>query len=1260
MNESVRTIKFTKTIYFISLKTFTMIQNRTDNNKNSLSNRVMIKRNEILEENLPKLIKFLINYLKKLKAINEYENPDKLEDFSPIILTNEEDKHCQTLKYAIDNRNIKNLALTGPNGSGKSSILKTFEHNHPEYKCLNISLATFDEKTLETEKIEYNILKQLFYSVEHKKIPESRFKRIENHTGIWWKTILFTLWLFSIIYFLKIELIENIKKSLHIDFIIKGLDIIYGLFLIAGAFYVLSKVMNFIINFKLTKFKIKETDFENDQDKKTINFENEIDEILYFFEKNPVEIVFIQDIDRFKKNKSEIFIKLREINYLINNYEPIKKGRKITFIYAVTDNIFKENERSKFFDFIIPVIPIINYTSSSSKIIEKLSEDISDGKLSKDFIEDVSLFLNDYRTIKSIYNEYIIYKKILGKVLLNYNDLLAMMIYKNIEPTDFENLNNNQGYVFKAIENSSSLIEDRIKIYDDKINKLTKKIDETKKEKLKNIKELRMIYIFKFFEMISSENNYTIFGFFLNNNKCSVENLLENSYFDLYIKESSIKYYYSSNNYTSSGISFNDIEKSIDKISYSQRLEIIKNSEKDKLNEIKIELAENENKKNELNSKKLFELLDNNNSTEYFGKIHAEIKEINNLKLINYLISKGHLNEDYNHYISYFHPGSITKEDNDFLISLLPSEKALPHNHKLNEIGSLVKKIKKENFSRDAILNFSLIDYLVENNIDANLNLIISLLVKKNEKSIQFIDEYLNQTNEINKLCFFKIIFDKWDNLLNLLINKSNFPDTKIELYISNIFAILDLKTIEKIDKKNVLADYISNLKKLNCLNSKKVNSEILKEFLKSRVVFKSIEYNKEDKDLLNFIYDNILYDLNENMIELFLKFKNKLNIEKLRTSNYTSIINSGCETLIDYVNEYINEYIENVFLKLDNNNNESQESLKLLLENENLSKEFLNESIVQGQFIISDLSTIKSRNIQASLISNNKIESNWSNIISYYKKEKQIDEIIVDYLNKNYNILSHAISISDPDNSVKISFSKDLIKSNISDESFSKLVNCIPYKYEDASEFIEINESKLKSLIEAKKLILSPENYTVIESSYVNLLLFLIEKNSDNFFKNLDDYNLNSPIIIEIIDSNNIKLNQKKLIVEHLPDSILLSSDLLISKLSDFLLDNKSLNVDISQKLLIEIISKANSFDKKISLTNLYFSVIKKDNIRNLLIKIGNPISNLLVGKHSKIENNNQNIKFINHIKEHVVSSINYVEKNKKIDIIPYKNLKI
>ena len=64
---------------------------------------------------------------------------------------------------------------------------------------------------------------------------------------------------------------------------------------------------------------------------------------------------------------TEIFTKLRELNNLINGSKQI--NRKVVFLYAIKDDMFQDKERTKFFDFIIPVIPVINSSNWEKPIM---------------------------------------------------------------------------------------------------------------------------------------------------------------------------------------------------------------------------------------------------------------------------------------------------------------------------------------------------------------------------------------------------------------------------------------------------------------------------------------------------------------------------------------------------------------------------------------------------------------------------------------------------------------------------------------------------------------------------------------------------------------------------------------------------------------------------------------------------------------------------------------------------------------------------
>lgn len=90
----------------------------------------------------------LEQYSKQLSALQHKTEPLNL--LAPRMVDKSE--YVSILKSAIDDEEVRNVALSGTYGAGKSSIIKTFERNNPKYKCLNLSLAAFAEEFQSLQK----------------------------------------------------------------------------------------------------------------------------------------------------------------------------------------------------------------------------------------------------------------------------------------------------------------------------------------------------------------------------------------------------------------------------------------------------------------------------------------------------------------------------------------------------------------------------------------------------------------------------------------------------------------------------------------------------------------------------------------------------------------------------------------------------------------------------------------------------------------------------------------------------------------------------------------------------------------------------------------------------------------------------------------------------------------------------------------------------------------------------------------------------
>lgn len=314
------------------------------------------------------------------RKVNRWKLEDTGENhislLSPIDDFKRHKEYIIRLKNAIDQPNVFNIALTGSYGAGKSSILKTFKAYYPEYHYVNVSLASFVEVNMSEsdstpkskedsfeEQLEYSILQQLFYHVKATNIPESRFGRIERTSSK--KRILNTV---SILLFVVANLFlfcqEQVTKYFLIPAEVLKFSFSFGISIfvfVIGILVILFQLILFIKKISIKNLKLDKATLEFEEKKNVSIMNRYLDEILYLFQEKKYNVVIFEDIDRFEN--THIFTKLRELNLILNQSEEI--GRRIVFLYALKDDIFTTaEERTKFFDYIVPVIPFVNVSNS--------------------------------------------------------------------------------------------------------------------------------------------------------------------------------------------------------------------------------------------------------------------------------------------------------------------------------------------------------------------------------------------------------------------------------------------------------------------------------------------------------------------------------------------------------------------------------------------------------------------------------------------------------------------------------------------------------------------------------------------------------------------------------------------------------------------------------------------------------------------------------------------------------------------------------
>jgi len=1175
-----------------------------------------------------KLLNFLNDFINYLQKIYNHFSETSLENLpytslSAIDNADIESDYKKSLDWALKNRknnDIKNIAITGPYGSGKTSILKTYmaKYGGKNLHFLNISLATFKEEESNGEKnikedllrlIELSILQQIFYHEKDSKIPDSRFRKIKNYKKT--HLIITTLSLFflilSVINLVYPNLLELLLK---VDFnsVLNNFLHFSSLFIIIiSILHLTYKSIRIISSVKIDKLNIQNAEISIDESISKSILNNHIDEILYFFEVTEYNIVIIEDLDRFKQ--TEIFTKLREINLLINNSKKIKKD--VVFIYAVRDDIFKEdNERTKFFDFIIPVIPIINPSNSGQKLIEQKQK--NNYNISENLIDSVSLFIDDMRLLYNIMNEYYLYQQKLNNTL-NQDKLLSIIVYKNIFPNDFTLLNNNKGLLFDCIDNKRNYVQSEILQINNKINNIRKEIKELEALKIKDIKELRNLYLLA--ELMHLKG----FAFFsINGEEKTIAEMSTDTNFD-YLLNDAVSYHIINNSYARSiPKKFEEIEKQVDpSAKYAQRILQIKNWNDDRIEILKKEIQELEKNKEGARNLKIRQLLSS-------GNIEINIENAKQKKITNILLLNGFIDEDYLDYVSIFYEGSLTKIDYQFLLNV-KSQTPTRLDYKLNNINKLIEKINIFDFDKEYTLNYSLLDFVFCNQQFKEVkNTIFIKLKDESDISVEFINGFIDTTTNIKS--FIIELVSAWTNIWIFLKTKSSFTEEQESKYFKLIIEYARIEDLVILYKDNFFKSKI-----LENPNFLIVTNDIqrIKEIIKSlNLHFVLLNSEAMPTELLDFIYENDYYEINPTMLALILKAKGDFNQSDFDKKNYWSIENSKCEHLKKYINKNLNEYITNVYLKIKSNNKEEEKNLIALLNSDSIIQENKEDIIKLTQTKISDLSLTESLEVDACLFEQSKVKATWENVFLYYQTdENKISEPIITFLNNKENAQELSVIKIKKDVEGKAEYtsfiSKIITTNSITDENYSLILKSVPYKFASL-EFGNLSKSKHGSLLQNGILVFNTENYDLLKLQDFHIMF--IEYHKPDFLNQIKDYEINATDASRVLESTKFNFEEKNRLVESLDETILISSDTLLRKIGLIILDNNSFRI-ANTILKVIIVNKIFTTEEKIRVFNLKHNQLENEYLDSFLNSLGEPYSDIAIrGKRPALKRTEYN----------------------------------
>lgn len=1200
----------------------------------------------------------------------------------------------EAINFSLKNDKILNAAISGSYGSGKSSLLETYKKNHPEKKFLNISLTHFNsmensgnikEKNMkgnnntgqdnleenDNEKtkslanvLEAKILNQMLHQISEKNIPLTDFKIKGKFSKLrlvfstifilvfilsFFQIIFFNQWYNFIIGLYNIKFIYNIFKISTYPYfkLISGIT----LFILLGIY--IYKILKFqkTKNF-LKKLNIQGNEFEIAGDNEDSYFDKYLNEVIYLFENSGVDAIIFEDIDRYEI--SEIFERLREINKLVNNKLKNKKNkfflsfiffsqkrRTLKFFYLLRDDIYISKDRTKFFDFIIPVIPVIDSSNSYDKIIELLKENNYYG-LNEKFLYKISLYIDDMRLLKNICNEFkIYYKKLSGDkndIKINSNKIFSIIVYKNLFPKDFSDLQLNQGFVYNLFSQKDKFLEERIKEINDQINFLNQQKNETL-----DLRELELLN----------------------------------------------EYYY---NYYNKGVFSEQEYNDWRSFKYDERKKLLEERKENTIYEIEKKINSLEHGKNKLKNSPFRKIITRENIDSIFTCTYTDelknehkfenVKGNTYFKLLKFLIREGYLDERYSYYMAYFYENSLTKSDKNFLIAVADKEK-LEYSYKLDNPNLVNERLEIADFDEIESLNFDLLNCLLgfEDNNSKNKKTTIFTQLKET-RNFEFVSSYLRLDNleEIHRKKFTTLLYSTWETFFSEVKNYENLLENELYMYVVDILQFSKKDDLEKINKNSNIVEYIENKKDffdfrlyLKNIQVLEIHSNYLHFFdnLESLdIKFKELEYSdtfdafrhkglgwtifesnfKKKRYILNFnninlMIKEVLYrDILSRDIQeptkfeetlIFLKKEkldstdekiNELNdilSKELKSKNYT-IINNGLENsscLLEYLEENMNKYAEIILENCDGKIEEEEEYIIKFLNFEDITNEKKEKYIEFLANNITDFFKIDDRNLWSILLSKKKSEYSEKNIFTYFR-ENGFNEILIQFINLKLK---------------KLSYKEFNFEEEDKSRFFTEVLKCYELNnevYENILETLEYNEGKIvfpENMPKDKLDILIKHNIIKINSHNLKVIRNYYKNNLNNFIKlNLENY-------IRIIDTNNNLFSQEELLVILSDKKIDVDSKLKLLKFSNqkIKIMDKDYPVEVQNYILennydnsefLELIKNFNNFEEKTK--EIIFS-ITKNNIGNFYSNLDKTPSSL-INKFLKDKEIEDEVKFI------------------------------
>ncbi len=1074
-------------------------------------------------------------------SLTEGESGDRYDTLAPKTINDASMReYFIALKYALSQKDVRNIAITGSYGAGKSTVISSFMKYHCDDKYINVSLAGFDMTENETtvspthQEVELSILQQILYKENREKLPDSRIDRIidrgPHYVRGTYRALLRVIAPIAaaafIIYFKTIAEFLSLPSSwtevFNAHYIIKG--IILVLLAFTALYFITasaSRIGIFDKKLKLSKIALLSGDVEASEQETPSLLNNCLDEIVYFFTKLEYKVVIFEDLDRL--GTPEIFVKLREINKIVNNN--IVDGNPVRFVYAVRDDLFLgADARTKFFDFILPVIPFMDSRNAFTLLKRKMLLDTHNDK----YLKDISAYINDMRSLQNLVNEYHVFSNIVdnGKDKIK---LLSLVFYKNIYALDYFFTDKKTGVLYSFIRDyrTRKLHSNHFDSLETKLDLLQTEIEHLNHEPMYDHRGIREDIVCRYLPKVlwgrvhfATGNRGGGYNYMPTQD--SIED--ESVFLHLLSGDENIFLGYSIN-YNNNFLVFDRSTRDQLKEEYLKRKEKMGKDKNSAYSELQIKIKnikESIKLKNALSLRELTLIIGREKFAEIAQgyleameghdfvseqQLHALCADMRNggLDALYLLLSDGLVMQDFMAYRSIFHEGSMTVNDNDFLkavgqdLSCAISNGEYFIDDENRVIGELVEHNR---IYADGALHHQLVTHLIDNADEHLAGMFASLFSQSDEHIFAVFSELYTRFGKP----------ETFDKLIVTALQKNGYLDRMVavlagqpgekftnDIAISVIACVSSEHALDKLQYRQLIHS-------LGCRIISQLTEENQEAFMRHvqqadacyDELFEPI--TPTERYCLQFIAQNSLYQLTRHNVGIAIScLIDNITPEEAERKPWTFAYEHKLSTVSDYFSQNIDIFVRDVFIS----SSEDADCIRYVLTRTSLSDGSKGDIVRNMAFSFDDLSGISAKaeftedqltiSYHDLFYRYDRITPGWGALIDYICEDCDM-EILTTYVTKHAPVLGQSSPEVYEGDRYDLLYMKIICNDDLDEWTYQNLVSPLEINMREIDE--RLSARNFCTLIAMLKLCLDSDVYEKIAAQYADL----DEKISDAF----------------------------------------------------------------------------------------------------------------------------------------------------------------